>query len=168
VHTQCSIDFLGLIWTDNCHGSILCSGQHAFWSLYKTADSKCILIIPCKENNFQTKVVPNSSHCPCEIQEYLCFDLQELDSVYWVCRQPAYCSKTEAWAIVWNKRIHNRKQDEFVPHKSSCNTTKSGLYAADMVAESSSTTSLLSRGRNALQMEVIHVVLMSGGTAGRN
>ncbi len=87
------------------------------------------------------------TYCPRWIQEYLCFDLQELGSVYWLCSQPAYCSKTEARAIVWNKRIQNRKRVEFVPHKSSCITTKSGLYAADMVTESTSTTLLLYRSR---------------------
>lgn len=83
------------------------------------------------------------TYCPHWIQENLCFDLQELGSVHWLCSQPAYCSKTEARVIVWNKRIQNCKQDKFVPHKSGCITTKSGLYAADMVTKSTSTTLLL-------------------------
>lgn len=95
------------------------------------------------------------THCPCWIREYLCLDLQELASVYWLCGQLAYCSKTEARAIVWNKRIQNRK-------RSSCLTTKSGSCTADVVTECTSATfaALQMEKKNALQIEVMHKTLI--------
>lgn len=78
--------------------------------------------------------------------EYLCFDLQELGSVYRLWSQLAYCSKTEARAIFRNKRIQSCKRVEFVLHPYSCTATKSGLCAADMVTETTSTTLLLHKG----------------------
>lgn len=112
---------------------LYCQIEVTLLQLYvMTAGSIYILIKPCKESNFQAKVLPNCPYCPHWIQGYLCYDLQELGSVHRLCTLLAYSSKTEARAT---KEFNNRKQAEFAPHKSSCIAINNGLYPADMVTE---------------------------------
>ena len=104
---------------------------------------------PPKKKRFQTPPRrTKQTHCPHRIQEYLYFDLQELDSVYRLCSQLAYRSKTKARDIVWDKKefkTANRSNlfhtnPVVLPQRMDCTLR-------DMVTESTGTSRQPHKGR---------------------